>query len=163
MPKNTRYSDELIAEGVRNSFNITQVMKYIGMQFAGGSHHWLSQRIKRSGLDTSHFNSDYHRSNFGPNHKGGPRKRLHGDVLVRRESGRREKTPILRRSLDELGVIYQCAVCGVGDSWQGKALVLHIDHIDGDNLNNEYINLRYICPNCHSQTSTYCRTINSRS
>lgn len=33
---------------------------------------------------------------------------------------------------------------------------LQVDHIDGDNRNNELSNLRFICLNCHSQTKTYC-------
>jgi hypothetical protein len=30
-----------------------------------------------------------------------------------------------------------------------------IDHIHGDNTNNEVENLRYLCPNCHALTDTY--------
>lgn len=32
---------------------------------------------------------------------------------------------------------------------------LVLDHIDGDFKNNNYSNLRLLCPNCHSLTSTY--------
>ena len=32
---------------------------------------------------------------------------------------------------------------------------MHIDHIDGDFANNEKENLRFLCPNCHSQTETF--------
>lgn len=39
--------------------------------------------------------------------------------------------------------------------WLGKSLVLQLDHIDGDETNNLIDNLRILCPNCHSQTSTY--------
>jgi 5-methylcytosine-specific restriction endonuclease McrA len=35
-------------------------------------------------------------------------------------------------------------------------LVLHIDHINGINNDNRLSNLRLLCPNCHSQTATYC-------
>lgn len=44
----------------------------------------------------------------------------------------------------------------------GKALVLHVDHVDGDAWNNEAENLRFLCPNCHSQTATYCRKMSAR-
>lgn len=42
-------------------------------------------------------------------------------------------------------------------TWRGETLVLELDHIDGDKRNNKIINLRMLCPNCHSQTPTYCR------
>ena len=48
-----------------------------------------------------------------------------------------------------------CSLCGQGDSWNGKELVLQLDHIDGNSDNNEVSNLRLLCPNCHTQTETY--------
>ena len=36
-----------------------------------------------------------------------------------------------------------------------KKLSLQLDHIDGDSDNNKLHNLRLLCPNCHSQTSTF--------
>lgn len=50
----------------------------------------------------------------------------------------------------------KCAICNTSE-WMGKPLKLHLDHINGNRNNQERINLRYICPNCHSQTDTYCR------
>jgi hypothetical protein len=32
---------------------------------------------------------------------------------------------------------------------------LQVDHRDGDRLNNELINLRILCANCHAQTETW--------
>ena len=37
----------------------------------------------------------------------------------------------------------------------GKKITLQLDHIDGDNNNNKLENLRFLCPNCHSQTETH--------
>lgn len=68
------------------------------------------------------------------------------------------KTATLKARLIDAGLKNnECEECGLPNSWQGKALVMHLDHVDGDNTNNEICNLRILCPNCHSQTSTYCR------
>lgn len=50
---------------------------------------------------------------------------------------------------------YKCAICGIGDTWNGKELHFVLDHIDGDASNNWKDNLRLICPNCDSQLDTY--------
>ena len=49
---------------------------------------------------------------------------------------------------------YKCVECGVTE-YNNKPIRLQIDHIDGNNTNNAQENLRYLCPNCHSQTDTW--------
>lgn len=49
---------------------------------------------------------------------------------------------------------YECSCCSISE-WNGKPIVLEIDHIDGNPENNRPENIRFICPNCHSQTDTY--------
>lgn len=55
----------------------------------------------------------------------------------------------------ESGIPYQCACCGNTGEWQGAPLTLQVDHIDGDFLNNEIENLRFLCPNCHRLTPNF--------
>ena len=49
---------------------------------------------------------------------------------------------------------YKCSCCGISE-WNGKPIVLQIDHIDGNNKNDRIENYRYLCPNCHTQTDTW--------
>jgi hypothetical protein len=48
----------------------------------------------------------------------------------------------------------KCAECSITD-YNGFPITLELDHINGNAADNTEENLRCICPNCHSQTSTY--------
>lgn len=55
-------------------------------------------------------------------------------------------------------LIYQfgkkCYECGLTE-WRGHPIPLEVDHIDGNAGNNDYNNLRLVCPNCHGITPTW--------
>jgi len=69
--------------------------------------------------------------------------------------------PQFKRFLDEQEG--KCIICGNPPVWMDKKLVFVIDHIDGDCSNNKRKNLRFICPNCDSQTDTFkSKTKNSK-
>lgn len=69
--------------------------------------------------------------------------------LVSRE---RAKTLLIKLSILE----YKCGICEIYPIWNNKSLSLHIDHINGIRNDHRIENLRFLCPNCHSQTETYC-------
>lgn len=58
------------------------------------------------------------------------------------------------RILKDALLVYQCNICKITD-WQNDNIVLELDHINGINNDNKLCNLRFLCPNCHSQTLTY--------
>jgi len=61
----------------------------------------------------------------------------------------------LKRALIVKGIVKEeCHICKLKD-WRGNKIVLELDHIDGDKSNNTLENLRFLCPNCHSQTPTF--------
>lgn len=49
---------------------------------------------------------------------------------------------------------HKCENCGI-ETWMENPISLELDHIDGNRTNHRLENLRILCPNCHSQTSTY--------
>lgn len=62
---------------------------------------------------------------------------------------------VIRRRIIENNLIdYKCSCCGLTE-WQGRQISLELDHINGINNDNRLENLRFLCPNCHSQTVTY--------
>lgn len=49
----------------------------------------------------------------------------------------------------------KCEKCGT-DKWNNKDIQCQLEHVDGDKTNHRLLNLEILCPNCHSQTETYC-------
>lgn len=143
-----KYTEEILRDAVAQSTSVAGVLRYLGLNQAGGTHAHISRMIKKFGIDTAHFVR---------HQNGSTGRRLHApDILVRIPYGsRRTNPPLLRRALGEIGRAYQCAICGNQGEWCGRPLRLEVDHIDGDYHNNLAENLRYLCPNCHTQTDNF--------
>ncbi|HTW17818.1 MAG TPA: HNH endonuclease [Nocardioides sp.] len=143
-----KYTPELLADAVAQSTSVAGVLRHLGLIQAGGTHAHISRMIKRFEIDTSHFVRSQ---------RGAARVRLTAtQILIRTESsGKRTKPPLLRRALAEIGRPYVCEGCANDGTWRSRPLRLHVDHIDGDFENNEAENLRFLCPNCHSQTDNF--------
>ena len=62
------------------------------------------------------------------------------------------KTALREYLIEKQG--YKCSCCGITE-WNNNSISLEVDHIDGNPYNDSPDNLRFICPNCHSQTPTY--------
>ncbi len=66
------------------------------------------------------------------------------------------KTSAVKRYLFRYGLAEKkCKICGLSE-WMGKEMPLTLDHINGINNDNRLENVRILCPNCHSQTDTFC-------
>jgi hypothetical protein len=144
---------------VARSLSVAEVLRLLGLRQAGGTQTHVSRRIRALGLDTSHFTGGAHnRGKCAPNRKSA------AEILVEK-SELAPRTPAfkLRRALADVGTVSACSSCGIGQEWMGHKLVLQIDHINGRHNDNRQTNLRFLCPNCHSQTDTFCvRNIDRR-
>jgi hypothetical protein len=149
--KTRRYTDQDIIEAVQSSFSIRQVLRILRLSPTGCNYKGMYGHFARLGLDTSHFTGQGHLR--GKTHSWTPSRPL-TDLLVRR-SPCSNNSKLKRRLLREGLLSNRCYECGQEPSWQGKPLVMVLDHINGDCVDYRIENLRLLCRNCNSQQDTY--------
>lgn len=150
---------DALYELANKSTSIAQMLSALELPTEGRAHRELSRRIKQLAIDTSHFQGQGWMR--GRTTKNDPRiasmvqRRTRPDEEIFVENSPVIGGAKLVRRLLSMGWRYQCSNCGISE-WLGKSLVLHLDHINGIHNDNRLANLRLLCPNCHSQTETYC-------
>ena len=107
----------------------------------------IKKRCAELNLDTSHFSSTAAANRAS-------RKYTLDEILV--ENSEYKNIARLKiRLVEEKRLDYVCAICGNNGFWNNKPLTLTLDHINGQHLDHRIENLRFLCPNCHSQTETF--------
>jgi hypothetical protein len=143
-----KYSNEDLQKAVDNSTSLAGVVRYFNRPQAGGTQSHLAHRIKEADIDTSHFTGQAHnKGKIFPD----KRKPKEGILVMLPAGSHRTHGVHLARAMIESGIPSKCALCQITDSWNGLPIKLEVDHFDGDWLNNRINNLRFLCPNCHSQ------------
>jgi hypothetical protein len=146
-------SDAQVREAVAASVSIAETLRRLGRPDNSRQRAQLRGWIAGAGADTSHFLGQGHQRG-----KAGPTPvRPAAEVLVENQGTGRTRTAVLRRCMRLMGVAELCAVCGTGPTWRGRPMPLEIDHVNGDRHDDRLSNLRFLCPNCHAVTSTWCR------
>lgn len=149
-----KWTDTQFVEAVKKSRSIRQVLTFLGLDYEGGANYeTVWNTVERLGIDISHWTGKG--SNRGVNHTGGDPRLSAEEILVLNRKGRKEHIHKVRRSLLERGVPELCSECGQNSIWKEKHLQLVIDHRNGNSLDNRRENLRFLCPNCHSQTENF--------
>ncbi|MFA6000145.1 MAG: hypothetical protein WC783_04175, partial [Candidatus Paceibacterota bacterium] len=136
---------------VKKSKTFSEMLKYFGLNYKNGNNfRTLKDRIKELDIDISHI-----KLGLG-NNKG--RKFNYTHIPYNKLFTINSNTcrhSIKKRILNDNLIPYKCSICGLDNTWNNQKLVLVLDHINGISNDHRLENLRFLCPNCNSQQSTF--------
>ena len=134
---------EEFEKNVKDAISYNQLVKKLYNRSV--NHRTVKNRIEEEKIDTTHFKNECDSTSISLE-----------EILIKNSSfnnGQRIKKKLIKSNILE----DKCSECGLGNIWNNKSIALQLDHINGDHTDNRIENLRILCPNCHSQTSTFCK------
>lgn len=145
-----KYEDiENLKTLVKNNVSIAGICRALNIKPLGGNYKTIQWYISKYNLDTSHFTGQAWNKGLRITCNPGM-----SDDLFFIKNSNHSSGGVKRRIFKSKIKKEECESCGLS-SWLDQLISLELDHIDGDKYNNEILNLRILCPNCHAQTSTY--------
>lgn len=139
------FSKEDIENIVRESNSIKECLQKMERPCGAGNYRTFYRLQRLYDLDTSHFvqTKDKNEGVYIPlSEYKNKQTCIKGSVLIKK---------LVNEGYKE----YRCEKCGITE-WNGEKIALQVHHIDGDHYNNDIDNLMVLCPNCHSQTDSFC-------
>lgn len=141
------YTIQELKQTVRAAECYSDVCRMLGITVCTFNINRIKKLCASHNISVSHFNV---KRTF---RRGKPTKWTPETLFT---SGSKIHRGMLRPVLIRLGhYSNQCSICKTPDVWNGKPLTLEVDHINGICEDNRADNLRWVCPNCHSQTDSY--------
>ena len=139
--------DETFKTLLKNNRTWTSFAMACGFESASGGRKILTQRIEMLGLDTNHFDC----------------RQIDNDKIFVVDSHYVNGRNIKKRLALDFDRVYECAACKNSSftkrdgvlMWNDQEITLQLEHINGVNNDHRPQNLCFLCPNCHSQTSTF--------
>lgn len=144
-----RLSPEEFTKLVKSSNSYGQILGYFGLKNIGGNNGTLKRRIKDDGIDDSHIKHWIETRQYA-------KKAIPLEEILIKDSKYTCRRTLKRRLISANILRNTCVKCALLPVWQDEKLVLVLDHINGVRNDNRIENLRLLCPNCNSQTSTFC-------
>jgi len=148
-----KINDSDFATIVKNAKSYADILRACNIEYKGGNINTVKRRIVLLNLDDSHIPKG-----VGSNqHRKFEYRQVSLEEALKTKfiKNSNDRTYSIKRLIQRFDLIpYKCE-CGNIGNWNGKELVLQLDHKDGNSKNHSIDNLRFICPNCHSQTANF--------
>jgi 5-methylcytosine-specific restriction endonuclease McrA len=141
-----KYSDEEIRNFLSESYSLWEFCKKIGYKNKSSrTYQVIKQNLSDRNICLKEYPHLYKK--LGITSKKSNEDIFHKNSVYDRKD--------LKRKIIKEGILeYKCSMCGISE-WMNKPLSLQLDHINGINNDNRLENLRFLCPNCHTQTPTW--------
>lgn len=154
MKKKHFYTESDLIDATKKSLSYTQVIKRLGIPYCGSTHAKIKNEIIRLNIDISHFTGMLW--NKGKTLLDDERlsDRNKNEIFV--ENSKFSKSYVRNLIKKKNLIEYKCQLCNNDGNWNNQKLNLQLDHINGISTDQRLENLRFLCPNCHSQTETFC-------
>lgn len=138
-----KYSAEELRALVADSYSMRELQRKMGYNSLGANYETIRHRLEKYGIPTDHFKPVAREVVDRSAENVFCKDSTASQCVLRRWYAKGKYTE------------YVCAICGLPPVWNGKELSLTLDHINGCNHDNRLENLRWICPNCDRQLSTF--------
>ena len=139
-----------------NASTKAEVFDEVGIIRGGNSSKTLEKAAKYFELQDEYEKLLERSFQFNKYFNIGKRKKKSNEEIFCKNSKYLKRGSIKKKLIKDFGFDYECALCGNKGYWNENSLSLQLDHINGVSNDNRIENLRFLCPNCHSQTETFC-------
>jgi ribosomal protein S27AE len=153
-----KYLKENLEKIVKESKNVSDIVRKLGLKAAGGNHKTIMNYIKKYNIDITHFETPAERMMKIEN-----KFVLTPLIQILVENSSYSRTHLKVRLYRDGLKKRECEECGQGEIWRGKKMSLILDHKNGVNNDNRLENLRIVCPNCNATLDTHGGKNNKKS
>lgn len=144
-----KYTKELLEPIIAECITWAEVCRKFNLRPMTGSQCHLKKRANDFNIDYSHFvGKSFNKGRSFPK-KDALEYCYYGSTI----NSHRLKEKLFRDGYKEK----ICEGCK-NDMWMGIEIPLELHHIDGDHINNVFVNLKILCPNCHAIETRKMRT-----
>jgi len=154
MRKKQIYTESDLIDATKKSLSYTQVIKRLGIPYSGSTHSRIKKEISNLNIDISHFTGMLWSKGKTLLDDDRLSERNKNEIFI--ENSKFSKSYIRNLIKKKNLIEYKCTLCSNLGVWNDKKLNLQLDHINGISTDQRLENLRFLCPNCHSQTDTFC-------
>ncbi|PCJ87376.1 MAG: hypothetical protein COA54_05690 [Thiotrichaceae bacterium] len=142
-----KYSLDQLKLAVNESTSLRQVLIKLHVAPYGGNYEVLKKAINHYDLNIIHFCGQAWNKGKKLSIKYSLSDYLENKAPI--QSYKLKKRLLTNNLLKPV-----CSNCN-NKNWLDNPIPLELDHINGNNKDNSFDNLRLLCPNCHALTPTY--------